>query len=209
MKNFKQLGSFILALAMVFALTVPAFAAAEGTGYSDVDAEAAYAEAVVWCREHNLMNGVGEGRFDPEGNLTRAALATVLWRLEGEPVVNYLMQFSDVGDDWYTEAVRWAASERIMSGYGDGVFGTDDPVTRQDMVTVLWRYAGELAAESETNFNDAADIAGYASAAVDWAVANGIAGPVSDGTFDPQANAARAQIAVALMGFGLLVDDSV
>ena len=110
MKKLKQFGALLLSLALALAMVVPAFAA-EDTGYSDVDAGASYAEAVIYCREHELMNGVGSGRFDPEGNLTRAALATVLWRMEGEPAVNYLMQFSDVFDDWYTEAVRWAASE--------------------------------------------------------------------------------------------------
>lgn len=128
MKNLKQFGATFLTLVLALALTVPAFAAVDDTGYTDVDAGTPYAGAVVWCREHELMDGVGDGRFDPDGTLTRAALATVLWRMEGRPVVNYLMHFSDVDEgQWYTEAVRWAASEKIMEGYGDGFFGTEDP----------------------------------------------------------------------------------
>ncbi len=201
MKKIKRSGALLLSLVLAISLAVPAYAAAEGTGYSDVDAGASYAEAVIWCREHELMNGVGNGRFAPEGNLTRAALATVLWRLEGEPVVNYLMQFSDVGDDWYTEAVRWAASEQIMGGYGGGIFGANDPVTRQDMATILYRYANSPEISSGESYDDENSIAGYAAAAVDWASANGIVSALSGNTFAPQASATRAQIAIALMNF--------
>lgn len=202
MKNLKQFVAMFLTLVLTLALTAPAFAAADDTGYTDVDAGAPYAGAVVWCREHELMDGMGGGRFDPDGTLTRAALATVLWRMEGRPVVNYLMRFSDVDEgQWYAEAVRWAASEKIVEGYGDGVFGTEDPVTRQDMTTILWRYAGEPSAERGNDFTDEADIAAYASAAVDWAAEKAVVAPASDGVFDPHSDAARHQIASALMNF--------
>lgn len=202
MNLLKRFCALFLTAALFLSLMVPALAAVDGTGYSDVPTDAPYAGAVIWCREHELMDGVGGGRFDPDGTLTRAALATVLWRLEGRPVVNYLMRFSGAAEgQWYTEAIRWAASERIMEGYGEGVFGIQDPVTRQDMATILWRYAGEPAAESENSFTDKTDIAEYASAAVDWASANSVVAPTSDGVFDPCSDAARAQIAAALMNF--------
>ena len=92
--------------ALVFALALPA-AAAETGGFSDVEKDAWYAEAVRFCREKGLMSGVSDTQFEPEGTLTRAQLAAILWRQEGSPVVNYLMRFSDVPDgEWYTEAVR-------------------------------------------------------------------------------------------------------
>ena len=92
MKHMKQFGALFLSLALAFALAVPAFAAVDDTGFSDVDANAWYAEAVTYCREHDLMAGVGNHQFAPESSLTRAMLVTVLWRQAGSLVVNYLMQ---------------------------------------------------------------------------------------------------------------------
>lgn len=116
MKNWKRIVTLILALAMALALSAPGFAA--GAGYSDVAPDAWYAGAVDYVTEHKLMGSVGNGRFAPSGDTSLAMLVTTLWRMEGEPVVNYLMQFSDVpGGAWYTEAVRWAASEQIVQDH--------------------------------------------------------------------------------------------
>lgn len=101
MKNWKRIITLIVALAMALALSTPGFAA--GAGYSDVSPDAWYAGAVDFVTQHGLMNGVGNGRFDPSGSTSRAMLVTTLWRIEGEPVINYLTQFSDVpGGTWYT-----------------------------------------------------------------------------------------------------------
>lgn len=114
MENLKRLGVASLILLLSLILAVSACAAAESAGFTDVAGDAWYAEAVRYCRENDLMNGVSDAHFDPEGTLTRAQLATALWRQEGRPVVNYLLQFSDVPEgQWYTEAVRWAASEGL------------------------------------------------------------------------------------------------
>lgn len=83
MKNLKRFAALFLTLVLALALSVPALAAVEDTGFSDVDADAWYAEAVVYCREHNLMAGIGNNQFAPESNLTRAQFATVLYRIEG------------------------------------------------------------------------------------------------------------------------------
>ena len=96
MKQIKRLWGFLLVATMLLSLNIPAFAAVEDTGFSDVAADAWYAEAVKYCKENSLMSGIGNDQFAPESSLTRAQLAMVLWQLEGQPVVNYLLQFSDV-----------------------------------------------------------------------------------------------------------------
>lgn len=202
MQNVKKWIAAVLVLAL--ALSTTAFAAVDDTGYSDVDAGTAYAEAILYCREHDLMEGVGGNRFDPDGPLTRAALATVLYRMEGEPAVTGTDAFTDTdGGQWYSDAVLWASQRGLMEGYGGGVFGINDPVTRQDMTTTLWRYADSPAAECASRYEDESAIAGYAAAAVNWAGANGIVAPVSGSRFAPRENASRGQIAAALMNFSL------
>ena len=144
MRNIKKFGAMILTLVLAFSLTVPAFAAAEDTGFSDVDADAAYAEAVVWCREQKLMDGVGNGRFDPDGTLTRAMVATVLYRADGEPSVEAASPFTDVkSGQWYSNAIAWANQKGIVQGYGTGMFGTEDPITKEQLDVIMRRYMGE------------------------------------------------------------------
>ena len=151
-------------------------------GFSDVDSGAWYAGAVDYVREHGLMEGVGEGRFDPEGSLTRAMLVTVLWRQAGQPVVNYLMRFSDVdGGQWYTEAIRWAAGNRLVGGYGNGLFGTGDPITQEHLSLILQRITDEPVTDGIPGFDGSSRPATRAQAA---------AAVMNCGTLgaDPQAN---------------------
>lgn len=144
MRNLKRFGALLLSLVLSLSLTVPAFAAVDDTGFSDVDADAWYAEAVMYCWEHNLMAGIGNNQFAPESSLTRAMLVTILWRQTGSPVVNYLIQFSDVPESqWYSEAVRWAASEQLVLGYGDGRFGTQDPITQAQLNIIMGKYTDQ------------------------------------------------------------------
>ncbi len=200
MKNLKRFGALFLSLVLALSLAAPAFAAVEDTGFSDVDAGAWYAEAVTYCREHNLMAGVGNDRFAPESDLTRAQLATVLYRIKGTPAVTGTDAFTDTPDGaWYGSAVLWASQQGLVSGYGGGLFGPDDPVTREQMTTIFWRYAGSPAANGENAFTDKAEIASYAVSAVNWASASNIVRPVSNGTFAPKSNATRAQVADTLM----------
>ena len=175
---------------------------APGLGYyTDVPADTWYARAAEYAAENALMNGVGNGRFAPGQTTSRAMLAAILWRVEGEPAVQAGAELVDVPDgQWYTDAIRWAQAEGILTGYGDGRFGPNDPVTRQDMVTLLWRYAEEPEASAQ-DFADEASIAGYAAQAVDWARANEIVGGVGDNQFAPTGSATRAQTAVILRNF--------
>lgn len=108
MRAHKKFFSLMLAFVLAFSLGIPAFAAVEDTGFSDVDAGAWYAEAVMYCREHGLMDGIGNSQFAPENSLTRAQLATVLYRIEGEPAVTGTDAFTDTagGDLFAIETVQ-------------------------------------------------------------------------------------------------------
>ena len=146
--------TFLATLFFSLSMALPASATVSDTGYSDVDAGAWYAESVAWCRENNLMAGVGGGRFAPDSTLTRAMLAAVLWRQAGTPVVNYLMQFNDVPEgQWYTESIRWAASEELVRGYGNGRFGTNDPITQQQLDIILNNYLGQTITQGIPGFD--------------------------------------------------------
>ena len=126
-------------LALVLALSSFTFSyAAETTGFTDVSDEAWYADAVAYCQERGWMSGTSETAFSPNGTMTRSMLATVLYRQVGSPVVTGTDSFTDTEPDtWYSNAVVWASGEGIINGYGYGIFGTNDPVTREQLVTIL------------------------------------------------------------------------
>lgn len=122
--------------------------------FSDVPTGAWYAEAVEYCRQKNIMDGVSDTTFAPEETLTRAMLVTILWRQAEKPVVNYLMQFSDVPEgQWYSEAVRWAASEKLVEGYGNGRFGTNDPITQEQLNLIFRRYTDQPVTQGIPGFD--------------------------------------------------------
>lgn len=167
------------------------------TEYADIDLNDWYHEEVEFALANGLMNGVGDNRFDPNGKLTRAMLVTVLYRFAGSPDVEGLKNpFKDVpAEEWYTDAVLWAAANGIVNGTGDGEFSPEDNITREQVATIFHRYnkapegKGELSA-----FPDADTVSGYAVNAMQWAVGEGIING-SDGKLDPLGNATRAQIA--------------
>ena len=202
MKHIKRALGIFVAVAMVLALNIPAFAAEEDTGFTDVAADAWYARAVMYCREHGLMNGTTATTFAPESNLTRAMLVTILYRSAGSPAVTGSDSFTDtVEGPYYADAVVWASQQELIAGYGDGRFGTNDPVTRQQMTVIFWRYAGIPEVAGEGTFSDAASAASYAAPAVAWASVSGIVRPVSENLFAPGQEATRAQAASALMNY--------
>ena len=175
--------------------------------FSDLDAKAWYHEGVDYALMNGLMNGVGGGKFDPDGQLTRAQLVTVLYRAAGEPDTGKQVNpFTDVADDtWYTKAVIWAANNGIVNGVAKNTFAPDDSITREQIATMLYRYAGAEAAKEDklSAFPDAAKTSDWAKEALNWAVASGLINGVADanGTanLEPQATATRAQIATILM----------
>lgn len=178
--------------------------------FTDVPNNAWYYDGVAYVYEHGLMAGTSAATFGPDVTTSRAMIATILWRLAGSPVVNYAMDYTDVAQDqWYSEAVRWATSEGVVTGYGNGLFGTDDPITREQLATMLWRYAQiedyDLSIGEDTNilsYTDVADLSEYAISAMQWAVGAGIINGTGDGsTLSPKGQATRAQAAVMLMRF--------
>ncbi len=200
MKKFQRIGA--LALACAFSLNATAFAALDDTGYTDVDAGAWYADAVSYVTDNGLMGGTSSTAFSPEDAMTRAMLATVLYRAADTPAVTGTDDFTDTADGiWYADAVLWASRQGLVTGYGDGTFGTDDPVSREQIAAILWRYAGSPQAQDAQAFSDESTISAYAADAVDWARANGIVNGKENNTFDPQGNATRAEVATILRNY--------
>ena len=151
------------------------------------------------------MNGVGDGKFDPEGAMTRAMLVTVLWRYEGAPMEGSNI-FSDVPNgQWYTDAVAWAAANGIVGGVGNGRFDPEGNITREQMATILHRYADKKGLDTSkrddlSGFPDGGNVQSWAKDAMQWVVAEGIING-SEGKLLPQGNATRAQVATILMRF--------
>lgn len=183
--------------------------APEPLPFGDVDDGDWFADAVRFVYESGMMNGVSETSFAPHATTSRSMIVTILYRLEGEPVVDYAMDFTDVaGDAYYTEAVCWAASEGIVGGYGGGLFGSDDAVTREQLAVILYRYAVykgyDVSIGEDTNilsYADFADLSEYAIPAMQWACGAGVITGVTDATLVPQGEATRAQVAAMLMRF--------
>ena len=166
-------------------------------------------DSVVYVYENGLMDGVSDTLFDPDGTVTRAQLVTMLWRLDGEPSVNYALPFTDVsGGEWYAEAVRWAAGEGIVNGVSETEFAPNAAVTREQLAAILHRYAQhkgyDVSIGESTNilsYSDFASISEYAISAMQWVCGEGIITGVTESTLEPQGTATRAQSAAILMRF--------
>ena len=169
----------------------------ETSPFSDVSASNYYYEAVKWAQEKGITGGIGNGLFGSNQPCTRGQIVTFLWRAAGSPVVNYAMNMTDVAEDaYYGEAVRWALSEGITTGTGDGKFSPDATCTRAQSVTFLFRAIGKLV-DSKAEFSDVLTDSYYANA-VAWAVENGVTNGIGDGLFGPDNSCTRAQIVTFL-----------
>ena len=173
--------------------------------FDDVPADAWFAEAVQYAYEHDLMTGVSENLFAPNAQMNRAMVAQILFNMEQPTETEAPAVFRDVAPDaWYAEAVNWAVWQGYMSGYGAGNFGPNDALTREQLVTVLWRYSGSPVAGDPAMlnvFSDAALTSDYAQQAMIWAYAQGVISGNADGTLNPQGTATRAEIAQMLMNY--------
>ena len=209
MKKIKQILSGFLSAVMIFSMSSVSFAAVGDNVFADVNGTAWYAEAVQYVNDNGIMSGTGNNEFSPQENTSRAALAAVLYRAEGSPAVDVQNEFVDVDSDaWYTDAVSWASTECIISGYGNGLFGINDPVTREQIAAILWRYAGSPDTVSSENFADESSISSYAVKAVDWVRNNNIMSGKENNMFDPDGYATRAEIAMVLFHFMTLKEDN-
>lgn len=169
----------------------------------------------AYCLDHRLMNGVSDTEFDPDGTLTRAMLVTVLWRQAGEPAATQDCAFPDLGSpndpaaSWYLDAVAWAAEAGIVNGRPDGTFDPKGAITRQELATMLYRFAGVMKLDTSAKgdlsvFPDDDQVLAYAVDAMTWANGAGLVkGNSRDGVnyLDPWGNATRAQVATILMRF--------
>ncbi len=169
--------------------------------FTDLDITSWYHEAVDYVLIEKMMNGFGNRLFKPNGKLSRAMLVQILYNREGCPQVEDKTGFTDVpSDEWYADAVYWAAENGIINGYGNGLFGPDVPITREQLAVILWRYMGSPDAGVDAfDFSDASDISSYAVEALRWAVAEGVVNGHADGRLDPKGTATRAQVAQMLM----------
>ena len=176
--------------------------------FTDLAANAWYTDAVAYVYRHDLMAGYGENLFGPDDDLSRAQLCQIIYNMEGQPATSGSSVFTDVADGaWYADAVTWAASQGIVGGYGNGLFGPEDNITREQLASILYRYAQskgyDTSVGENTNilsYTDALEISEYAIPAMQWACGAGIM-EGNAGYLTPQGDATRAQVATMLMRF--------
>ncbi len=178
----------------------------EVSPFKDVSKTDAFYDDVLYCYENEIMLGTSDDEFTPYGNTTRAMIVTVLWRMEGEPVVNSINMFTDVEDDtWYSYAVVWAGANGIVNGYGDGRFGSNDTITREQLAAIIARYARflgcEMPAEETADYDDFDAVSDWAADDVASLTTLGIVEAEEYNTFSPKSDALRYQIAKALHMF--------
>ena len=199
MKLLKRLLLFLLVAALLVTMIPSAFAA---NSFTDVRSTDWFSDAVSYVQERGLMSGTSATHFSPNEPTTRAMLVTILYRAAGQPETTGQSSFADVlARDYFANAVAWASENNIVTGYSRTRFGSNDPVSREQIATLLWRYAGSPSAGSAQNFADRNQISDYAADAVNWARANGIVNGRPGNRFDPKANATRAEVATILRNF--------
>ncbi len=182
-------------------------AAAGELPFTDVNEADWYHEAIKYVYDNELMNGTGDGLFEPNTPMTRAMLVTALYRQEDSPDVTEAAAFADVpSEQWYTDAVAWAAVEEIVEGYGDDSFGPEDLVTREQAVTLLMRYEQiNYSATGDKNvldvYTDVGKVSDWAADAMAWAVAEGLIQGRDALTLAPNASITRAEVAMLLFRF--------
>ena len=176
--------------------------------FADVPPTNWAADAVAFASAHELFSGTSETTFSPNQPMSRGMLATVLYNLEGQPDQVLTMQdltdgYNDVSSGaWYADGIAWAVENGIANGYGNGQFGPNDSVTREQLAVMLWKYAGSPKASGQgLAFADAGQVSSYAQEALCWAVENGILSGYANGQLAPGGTATRAQAAQMLKNF--------
>lgn len=174
--------------------------------FNDVSESEWFYEAVKYVYDKGMMNGVSDTTFAPYSNLTRGMIAQVLYNLEGKPAVSGSAYTDVAADQWYNDAVNWAAQKGIVTGYGDGTFGPMDNITREQMAAILYRYAQykgyDVSAKGDlTAFTDGNTVSDWAKDAMSWAVGTALFNGKGDGILDPTTTATRAEVAKILMTY--------
>lgn len=175
--------------------------------FTDTENTKWWHDGIHYCLENGLMKGVSTNRFSPNGTTTRAMIVTILWRMENSPATSASMSFKDVpSGQWYTEAIRWAQSTGVVTGYNADTFGPNDNITREQLAAILYRYADShkldvTARSSLSQFTDAADISSWALENIKWANAAGLVSGRTAAQLASKANATRAEAASMIQRF--------
>ena len=175
--------------------------------FTDVSEKDWFYGDVMFVYENGLMLGTSKTLFSPHGTATRGMMATILWRMEGSPAPKGKNSFTDVeAGKWYADAITWTAENGIFAGYGKDKFGPDDPITREQLAAIFYRYADykgyDLTVKGNLDkFKDSDKITDYAKTAMQWAVGSGLMKGKSGNLLDPQGTATRAEIAAMLHRF--------
>ncbi len=175
--------------------------------FEDIDINGFDYQAVKYVVENDLMNGVSPTLFDTDSTLTRAMFTTILWRMTGEPVVNYALSFEDVNEDmWYTEAIRWATSIGLVEGYSSEFFNTNAAINREQIATILYRYEQNIMGggfEEQWSFtipfSDASSIPEWALEAFSYMLSKNVIAGLDDGSLGPQNTVSRLDVATIMM----------
>lgn len=209
MKKYKRFLSLLLTLCMVLSM-IPgtAFAAGSTMPFTDVRDTDWFHDAVQYVYENDMMSGTGEETFSPDLITTRGMIVTILYKMEGRPAAAG-KTFADVDQSqYYAMPVAWASENDIVSGYGSGMFGPNDPITREQLVVILYHYAQykgyDVSVGENTNilsYTDFNQLSEWAIPAMQWACGAGLVSGMGDGTLAPKGSATRAQAAAVLMCF--------
>lgn len=204
----KRIFALILSVLMISAaLPIATFAGR----FTDVQDNKWYSEAIEFCAVNGYMDGVAEGVFDRNGNVTRSMFVVILASIDKVDLAPYegYTKFSDVAvGKWYTAAVNWAAEKNITAGIGDGVFGYKNPISREQMILLLFTYANykgiDTSARADVSgFSDSGRIHAWAKDAIEWGAASGLISGIGDNLLDPRGYSTRAQVAVVIRAFVL------
>ena len=215
----KKALSLILSAAMALSLTIVPVSAVNVSNFSDVSSDSWYYDSVSYVAEKDYMNGTSATTFEPNGNMTRAMFATVISRVAGAEVDNSAVsEFTDVeSGKWYTGAIEWGVENDLLNGYGNGLFGTNNSITRQDICTLTQRFLNwyceqnncTLAVDPKVeSFTDAASIADYAKEAVEFCRDAGLLTGYEDGSFRPLGTATRAEIAAVIERIEMAIESA-
>ena len=198
----RRILSLLLCAALIIGI-LPISASAS-LPFSDVKKSDWFYSGVQYAYEHGMMDGTGNGKFSPNATTTRGMIVTILYRLEGSPSAGSA-PFSDVkSGKWYTKAVAWAASKKIVDGYTNGTFRPNDPITREQLAAILYRYAKYKGRDVSARsvlwwYDDSYSISSYAEDSMSWANAHSLITGTTDTTLSPKGRATRAQAATILM----------
>lgn len=206
MKRAKKILCILLTLVMVLGMC-PATALADSSmPFTDVKVTDWFYKDIQFVYENNLMSGTGENTFSPDATTTRGMIVTILYRLAGQPKASGEV-FADVpAGQYYSDAVAWASRHGIVGGYGNGSFGPNDPITREQMAAILYRYAryatySTAASGDVAAFADGDQVSEYAVAAMNWAIGKGLITGMTGKQLEPAGTATRGQVSAILTRF--------